>query len=127
MMQNILVKPFKTPFDTAPFSKIKNAHFLPAFKLAIQEAKKEIDTIVNNSDNPTFQNTIEALDFSGEQLDRVSNIFFNLNSAETNDEREYYLAHADSLIINWDAKVLPANLRAQINNMRSRYSRAQSR
>ena len=85
-MQNILVKPFKTPFDTAPFSKIKNAHFLPAFKLAIQEAKKEIDTIVNNSDNPTFQNTIEALDFSGEQLDRISSIFFNLNSAETNDD-----------------------------------------
>ena len=84
-MQNLLVKPFKTPFDTAPFSKIKNAHFLPAFKLAIQEAKKEIDTIVNNSDNPTFQNTIEALDFSGEQLDRISSIFFNLNSAETND------------------------------------------
>lgn len=86
MMQNILAKPFKTPFGTAPFSKIKNAHFLPAFKLAIEEAKKEIDTIVNNPDDPTFQNTIEALDFSGEQLDRISSVFFNLNSAETNDE-----------------------------------------
>ena len=86
MMQNILVKPFKTPFGTAPFSKIKNTHFLPAFKLAIQEAKKEIDAIVNNPDGPTFQNTIEALDFSGEQLDRISSVFFNLNSAETNDE-----------------------------------------
>lgn len=85
-MQNILAKPFKTPFGTAPFSKIKNAHFLPAFKLAIEEAKKEIDTIVNNPDDPTFQNTIEALDFSGEQLDRISSVFFNLNSAETNDE-----------------------------------------
>jgi hypothetical protein len=49
------------------------------------------------------------------------------NSGEPNDEREYYLMNADSLIINWDAKVLPANLRAQINNMRSHYSRAQSR
>jgi hypothetical protein len=49
------------------------------------------------------------------------------NSALHNEELEYYLAHADSLVINWDAKVLPANLRAQINNMRSRYSRAQSR
>ena len=49
------------------------------------------------------------------------------NSSLPNEELEYYLAHADSLIINWDAKVLPANLRAQINNMRSRYSRAQSR
>ncbi|MFH6770008.1 M3 family metallopeptidase [Gaetbulibacter aquiaggeris] len=86
MMQNILAKPFKTPFGTAPFSKIKNTHFLPAFKSAIEEAKKEIDTIVNNSDGPTFQNTIEALDFSGAQLDRISSVFFNLNSAETNDE-----------------------------------------
>ena len=85
-MQNILAKPFKTTYGSAPFSKIKNTHFLPAFKLAIQEAKKEIDDIVNNSDSPTFQNTIEALDFSGEQLDRISSIFFNLNSAETNDD-----------------------------------------
>jgi len=86
MMQNILSKPFQTLYGTAPFSKIKNNHFLPAFKLAIQEAKNDIDSIVSNPDEPTFQNTIEALDFSGEQLDRVSNIFFNLNSAETNDE-----------------------------------------
>jgi Zn-dependent oligopeptidase len=86
MMQNILSKPFQTLYGTAPFSKIKNNHFLPAFKLAIQEAKNEIDSIVSNPAEPTFQNTIEALDFSGEQLDRVSNIFFNLNSAETNDE-----------------------------------------
>ena len=86
MMQNILSKPFQTLYGTAPFSKIKNNHFLPAFKLAIQEAKNDIDSIVSNPAEPTFQNTIEALDFSGEQLDRVSNIFFNLNSAETNDE-----------------------------------------
>ncbi len=85
MIKNILVEPFKTAFDTAPFSKIKNEDFLPAFKLAIQEAKAEIDVIVNNSEEPTFKNTIEALDFSGEKLDRISSIFFNLNSAETND------------------------------------------
>lgn len=83
---NILNKPFETPFQTAPFSKIKNEDFLPAFKQAISDAKKEIDAIVNNSEEPTFENTIEALDFSGEQLDRISSIFFNLNSAETNDE-----------------------------------------
>jgi Zn-dependent oligopeptidase len=85
MTQNTLLKPFKTAFGTAPFSKIKNEDFLPAFKMAIQKAKTEIDNIVNNSEIPTFQNTIEALDFSGEQLDRISSIFFNLNSAETND------------------------------------------
>lgn len=86
MTQNILTTPFTTPFGTAPFSKIKNSFFFPAFKQAIKEAKKEIDDIINNPELPAFENTIEALDFSGEQLDRISSIFFNLNSAETNDE-----------------------------------------
>ena len=82
---NILNQPFDTQFNTAPFSKIKDADFLPAFKKGIADAKAEIDAIVNNTDSPTFQNTIEALEFSGEQLDRISSIFFNLNSAETNE------------------------------------------
>ncbi|MBD0824145.1 M3 family metallopeptidase [Aestuariibaculum marinum] len=85
-MTNILLKKFHTPFNTAPFSQINNSDFLPAIKEGIENAKAEIDAITNNPEAPTFQNTIEALDFSGEQLDRVSSIFFNLNSAETNDE-----------------------------------------
>ncbi|WP_282136659.1 M3 family metallopeptidase [Seonamhaeicola maritimus] len=85
MSQNILLNTFETPYTTSPFSKIKDSHFLPAFKQGIKDAKAEIDAIINNSDSPTFENTIEALDFSGEQLDRISSIFFNLNSAETND------------------------------------------
>jgi peptidyl-dipeptidase Dcp len=83
---NILNKPFDTQFHTAPFSKIKNEHFLPAFKKGIEKAKTEIDAITNNPEKPNFKNTVEALDFSGEELDRISSIFFNLNSAETNDE-----------------------------------------
>lgn len=83
---NILNQSFSTLYNTAPFSKIKNDHFLPAFRTAIDIAKEEIDTIVNNAESPTFQNTIHALDFSGSQLDRISSIFFNLNSAETSDE-----------------------------------------
>jgi len=82
---NILNKPFNTPYNTTPFSKIKNEHFLPAFKSAIKKAKKEIDTITSNQDQPTFENTIDRLAFSGEELERISSIFFNLNSAETND------------------------------------------
>ncbi len=82
----ILNKSFDTQYNTAPFSKIKNEDFLPAFKTAIESAKKEINVIVNNTEKPTFENTIEALDYSGEELDRISSIFFNLNSAETNDE-----------------------------------------
>ncbi|MDX1316578.1 MAG: M3 family peptidase, partial [Xanthomarina gelatinilytica] len=77
---NILNKPFDTQFHTAPFSKIKNEHFLPAFKKAIEKAKKEIEDITNNPETPSFKNTVEALDFSGEELDRISSIFFNLNS-----------------------------------------------
>lgn len=76
---------FNTPYNTAPFSKIKDEDYLPAFKKAIADAKVEIDAIVNNPEAPSFENTIEALDFSGEKLDRISSIFFNLNSAETNE------------------------------------------
>lgn len=82
---NILLQPFDTKQDTAPFSKIKTEDFLPAFKEAINIAKAEINVIINNSEIPTFKNTIEALSFSGDKLDRISSIFFNLHSAETND------------------------------------------
>tara|TARA_R110002049_G_scaffold102736_2_gene248570 strand:- start:6757 stop:8787 length:2031 start_codon:yes stop_codon:yes gene_type:complete len=83
---SILNKPFNTPYNTAPFSKIKTEDYLPSFKIGIEKAKLEIDAIVNNSELPNFANTIEALDYSGEELDRLSSIFFNLNSAETNDD-----------------------------------------
>ena len=82
---NILNTPFHTPYNTAPFSKIKESDYLPAFKIAIEEAKAEIDAITNIEALPTFENTIEAIEFTGQQLDRISNIFFNLNSAETSD------------------------------------------
>jgi peptidyl-dipeptidase Dcp len=82
----ILTKPFQTKHNTAPFSQIKTGDFKPAFEEAIAMARKEIDDIISNTDSPTFENTIEALDYSGETLDRLSNIFFNLNSAETSDE-----------------------------------------
>lgn len=79
---------FNTKYNTAPFSKIKNEDFLPAFQKGIELAKAEIDAIIRNPIKPTFENTIEALDFSGDVLDRISSIFFNLNSAETSDEMQ---------------------------------------
>ncbi len=85
-IMKILTTTFNTKYDTAPFSKIKNEDYLPAFIEGIALAKAEIDSIVQNEEAPTFINTIEALDFSGYTLDRLSSIFFNLNSAETNDE-----------------------------------------
>ena len=84
-MNPLLVK-FNTKHTTAPFSKIKNEHFKPAFKEAIKRAKKEINLITEQSAKPTFKNTVEALEFSGYTLDRLSSVFFNLNSAETNEE-----------------------------------------
>ena len=78
--------PLLTPFDTAPFSKIKNENFSPAIKHFIKVTKSEIDKITTNNQDPTFNNTIVALDITGKELDRVTSIFFNLNSAETNDE-----------------------------------------
>ena len=83
---NILTQVFQTPYNSAPFSKIKIEDYPPAFEANIAAARAEIDAITQNPAAPTFENTIEALEFSGQALDRLSSIFFNLNSAETNDE-----------------------------------------
>ncbi|NNE76943.1 MAG: M3 family metallopeptidase, partial [Pricia sp.] len=80
------MNPLLTPFDTAPFTRIKNEHFKPAFLEAMEFARAEIDAITSNKESPSFKNTVEALEFSGQQLDRISSVFFNLNSAETNEE-----------------------------------------
>jgi len=85
-MKNPLLNNFNTPYSTAPFSKIENKHFKPSFIEGIKIAKEEIDAITSNTEVPTFENTLEALEFSGQLLDRISSVFFNLNSAETNDE-----------------------------------------
>jgi peptidyl-dipeptidase Dcp len=84
----ILLKKFNTKFETAPFSQIKMDDYKPTFEENIKNAKAEIDAIVNNPETPTFKNTLEALDFAGNPLDRLSSIFFNLNSAETSDEMQ---------------------------------------
>ncbi len=78
--------PLLKEYNTAPFSKIENKHFLPAISQLIEDTKAEIESITSNSEAPTFENTIEALENTGEKLDRATSIFFNLNSAETNDE-----------------------------------------
>lgn len=85
---NILTKYFSTKHNTAPFSKIKTEDYVPAITEGIQLARTEIDAIVANPEKPTFANTIEALEFSGQTLDRITSIFFNLNSAETSDEMQ---------------------------------------
>ncbi|GGH25961.1 M3 family metallopeptidase [Sphingobacterium alkalisoli] len=85
---SILNDKFKTAYDTAPFSQIDTKDYIPAFEKAIQETRAEINAIVDNPDTATFENTIEAMAYSGISLDRISNIFFNLHAAETNDEMD---------------------------------------
>ncbi len=85
---SILTQHFNTKHNTAPFSQIKIEDYVPAFQEGISLARAEIDAIVNNPEAPTFENTVVAMDFAGDTLDRLSSIFFNLNSAETNDEMQ---------------------------------------
>lgn len=77
---------YKTPFETPPFDQIKTEHYEPAFKRGIAELKEDIEKIANNPEPATFENTIVALDRSGELLNRVSGAFFNVLSANANDE-----------------------------------------
>lgn len=83
---NPFFEAYKNKYGAPPFEQIKNEHYMPAFVEGIKEHQKEIDAIANNSEEPTFENTIAALDYSGELLSKVSSVFFNLYSAETNEE-----------------------------------------
>lgn len=84
-MSNNLVEKFNTPYESIPFENIKQEDFKPAIEQAIEDAKNEINEIVQNTDPPNFVNTIVALENVGKKLTIISSTFFNLNSAETND------------------------------------------
>jgi len=87
-MDNPFFKEWKTPFQTPPFDDITIEHYLPAFEEGMKLQKGEVDEIINNTDKPTFENTIEAMEKSGKLLTKVSSVFYNLNSANTNDEMQ---------------------------------------
>ena len=99
---------YNTKFNVAPFDKIKVAHYLPAFEKGIEEHNKEIDSIVNNPDAPTFKNTIEALEYSGELITKTGNVFYNMRSSLTNQELQDASAkimpmlsrHKDEVMLN---------------------------
>jgi peptidyl-dipeptidase Dcp len=84
--KNLLLQEWDTPFQTPPFDEIESEHFMPAFLEAMEAEKAEVEVIADNEEEPTFKNTIEALEESGELLDRVSRVFSCLNGANTNDE-----------------------------------------
>lgn len=87
-MDNAFFREWKTLFQTPPFAEITIDHYLPAFEEGIRLQKAEVEEIINNAGKPTFENTIEALEKSGKLLTKVSNVFYNLNSANTNEEMQ---------------------------------------
>ena len=97
-MENPLVKPFTTQHQSIPFSQIKTEHFIPAMEETIKIALEEIEVIVNQSDSPTFENTLDALDSCGNLIGRNSGILFNLNSAETSDELQQVAQQAAPIL-----------------------------
>ncbi len=86
--ENPFYQPYDTPWEVPAFDKIKLEHYMPAFDKGIAEQKKEVEAIRDNKEAPTFANTVEALETSGPLLTRVSNVFFNLNAAETSDDMQ---------------------------------------
>lgn len=85
LMENPLLSEFDTPFQVPPYDKIEEAHYLPAFEKGIAEEKAEVAAIINNPEESTFENTIVALDATGELLTRVQGVFYPLRSANTSD------------------------------------------
>ena len=86
--ENILLKEFNTPYGVPPFNLIKISDYKPAYDVAIAEKKAEISAIINNPEEPTFKNTIEAIEYSGKTLEKIENVFENLLSSNTNEEME---------------------------------------
>ncbi len=106
--QNPFFAEWKTPFQTPPFEKIKEEHYLPAFEEGMKLHQQEIEAIVNNAEPATFENTVVDLDNSGELLTRVSNVFYNMTSANTNDSLQNIAKrvapllskHQDDILLN---------------------------
>ena len=107
-MDNPFFSKWDTPYEIPDFGKIKTEHYMPAFVEGIERQKAEIDAIVNNPEAPTFENTILAYEYSGQLLNEVSSVFFNLSSCESSDEMDaieeevtpLLSAHGDDIVLN---------------------------
>ncbi|HEX2395563.1 MAG TPA: M3 family metallopeptidase, partial [Bacteroidales bacterium] len=98
VMENPFFSEYTTPFEVPPFDKIDTIHYLPAFEEGIKQQKNEIEAIINNPDDPDFTNTIYAFDRSGKFLNRVSYVFYNLNSANTNEQMQAIARRIDKIL-----------------------------
>lgn len=87
-LKNPLLSQWDTPFEVPPFDQINNAHYREAFDVALKESEAEIERIADNPAEPTFVNTIAAMESAGEALSKVSGVFFNLSGSNTNDEMQ---------------------------------------
>ncbi|MBM7068111.1 M3 family metallopeptidase [Actibacterium sp. 188UL27-1] len=87
-MTNPLLAPWTAPFELPPFADIEDTHFEPAFETALAQAEADVSAIVNNSETPTFANTIEALETYGRDLNRVLSVFYTMSGTDSNPERE---------------------------------------
>ncbi|HLL94340.1 MAG TPA: hypothetical protein VK404_05125, partial [Spirosoma sp.] len=98
MTQNPFLAAYSTPHQTAPFDKVKNSDYLPALTEGLAQGRKEVAAIVDNPAKPTFENTIVALEKSGDLLSKVTSVLFNLNSAETTPELQKIVKEASPLL-----------------------------
>ena len=105
MSENPLLVESPLPYGAPQFDKIRAEHYMPAFKQGIAEAKAEIDAIVNNQEEPSFQNTIEALEFAGGTLNRVAGIFYNILEADTNDKLQEIAEEVSPLMTEYEMYV----------------------
>ncbi|MCD8313918.1 MAG: M3 family peptidase, partial [Bacteroidales bacterium] len=104
-MENPLLTESVLPFGAPRFDLIKNEHYVPAFREALRQAKAEIDAIADNPDAPTFENTVEAMEYAGRALSRVAGIFYNLNEAETSDEMQAIAEEISPMMTEWSMYV----------------------
>jgi len=102
----ILLKTWNTPFEMPPFEAIRDEHFLPAFEEAMRLHLKEVDAIASSADEPSFENTIEALERAGHALENVAAVFFNLTAADTNDKRQEIERAISPLLSNHGIAIL---------------------
>ena len=104
-MKNPLLTESSAPFGAPQFDKIENEHYLPAFEAGIAEAKAEIDAIIANEEEPTFENTIEAMEYAGETLNNVAGIFYSLMEANTNEQMQTIAEQISPMLTEYEMYV----------------------
>lgn len=103
---NPLLEASNNPFGAPAFDKIKNEHYKPAFEAAIAQGKAQIDSIVNNTEAPTFANTVEALEYSGRTLTNISSVFFNLNEAATDSVMQSIALEVSPMLTDYSNDIM---------------------